>query len=295
MASQLQINKTSTNVRGADREEEDDEDVFASLESSRSNSVVEIVSEDLQDNTGDTDDSIVIINESDLSSCIDPAHTVNSANLNETRAQINMRDKERYEHNKRVLDILAPGDLVEYKRKLYSHWAVYVGKNKIVHLNGDVNLNSLVSISGSSLFGSAKVVINNYWDIIEDSHAYKNNSKDRELPPLRVADILIRAYSRVGEEYYNLLSFNCEHFANSCRYNLDISDQVVGLLRAGNFITKNFRLARGILKDKSIEFYNKIKDQPQPQPQPQPQQQQDQQQQLLADSVQSSEIIQQTA
>ena len=37
-------------------------------------------------------------------------------------------DQEVVRHNRTVLANLGPGDLVEFHRKGYSHWAVYKGK-----------------------------------------------------------------------------------------------------------------------------------------------------------------------
>jgi hypothetical protein len=44
--------------------------------------------------------------------------------------------------------------------------------------------------------------------------------------PLKKREILERGMARIGEEGYNLIWKNCEHFANFCRYDVEISDQV---------------------------------------------------------------------
>jgi cell wall-associated NlpC family hydrolase len=36
--------------------------------------------------------------------------------------------------------LLMPGDLIEYVRGPFSHWAVYLGSNQIVHLPGPSNI-----------------------------------------------------------------------------------------------------------------------------------------------------------
>ena len=36
--------------------------------------------------------------------------------------------------------LLVPGDLIEYVRGAFSHWAVYLGNNQIVHLPGPSNI-----------------------------------------------------------------------------------------------------------------------------------------------------------
>jgi hypothetical protein len=154
------------------------------------------------------------------------------------------KEKERQEHNRKVLDNLHPGDLVQYKRDLYSHWAVYIGHEKIIHLHGTND--SLLGLSGlvtsSNLIGQAIVKIDSYWDVTLNSYAYRNNSNDYDLICLPSEKIIIRAYSRVGYDYYNLFSFNCEHFAKWCRYDLPISDQSMSIIRFGNSINNKLRL-----------------------------------------------------
>lgn len=154
------------------------------------------------------------------------------------------KEKERYEHNRKVLDNLQPGDLVQYKRDLYSHWAVYIGHEKIIHLHGSND--SLLGLSGlitsSNLIGQAIVKIDSYWDITLNSYAYRNNSNDTDLIALPNEQIIIRAYSKVGYDYYNLFSFNCEHFAKWCRYDFPVSDQAMSIIRFGNNINSKLRL-----------------------------------------------------
>jgi hypothetical protein len=58
------------------------------------------------------------------------------------------------------------GDLVEYKRSLYSHWAVYIGDGKIIHLTSAQKLLRF------------EVKIDNFEDIINSCYVFINNSKD---------------------------------------------------------------------------------------------------------------------
>ncbi|WAR04921.1 PLAT3-like protein, partial [Mya arenaria] len=104
-------------------------------------------------------------------------------------------------HNATTLEELHPGDLVEFDRGMYSHWAVYKGKGRIIHLAGDendglnANLNSgnIFTICGRR-FNKAFVREDDFWEMI-------------------------------GEIGYNLLWGNCEHFAKFCRYGKSKSDQ----------------------------------------------------------------------
>jgi hypothetical protein len=153
--------------------------------------------------------------------------------------------EQRIRHNTHVLNDLQAGDLIEFKRNLYSHWAVYIGRNKVIHLYG-MNENKTFTVSGVNLADSAigqraEVIMSNFWDIVNDSFVYRNNSFDQEMAPLPNEKILINAYDLVGTTTYSLLSYNCEHFAKHCRYGLPISDQAHQFLRFGNMVTKQLR------------------------------------------------------
>ncbi|XP_052077001.1 phospholipase A and acyltransferase 2-like [Mytilus californianus] len=122
-----------------------------------------------------------------------------------------------YRHNKFVLDNLEEGDLISIKENiLYSHWAVYAGDDKVVHLSGKDDV--------SSEFAFVK--LENFWKVVGNKKAKKNNKKDKERTPFRGKDIVKRALSMIGPNAYNLLCNNCEHFATWCRYDKKKSDQV---------------------------------------------------------------------
>ena len=167
-------------------------------------------------------------------------------------------EKKRAEHNSRVLNELRPGDLLEFKRKLYSHWAIYIGSAKIIHLYGENE--SLLNISGCTfefpvMSHQAQVMISSYWDITKDSLVYRNNSFDDEVNPLAPEEILIRAYNQVGSQSYSIFSYNCEHFAKHCRYGLPNSNQINNLLKLGNNVTKGLRN----IHDSCVEFIREQK------------------------------------
>ncbi|XP_041370005.1 phospholipase A and acyltransferase 3-like [Gigantopelta aegis] len=126
---------------------------------------------------------------------------------------------------------LEPGDLLEFKRGLYSHWAVYKGDEEVIHLAGedgdglDVNVQHSFTIGGK-MFNKANVRVDNLWNVVAGSHAYRNNSNDHKMKPLDKREIVERAMSRIGRVGYNLIYRNCEHFATWCRYNIEKSGQV---------------------------------------------------------------------
>ncbi|KAK3763728.1 hypothetical protein RRG08_021400 [Elysia crispata] len=135
--------------------------------------------------------------------------------------------------NKTLLSELEPGDLIEFPRGAYSHWGVYIGNELVSHLAGeeDDGINAamrpehLFTISGVK-FNKAKVSLQNFWDIVEDCAARKNNKRDGSWQPLSREKIITNATSRLGEVGYSLIYSNCEHFAKWCRYGVSKSDQV---------------------------------------------------------------------
>ncbi|XP_046337443.2 phospholipase A and acyltransferase 3-like [Haliotis rufescens] len=143
-----------------------------------------------------------------------------------------MTSKEVRRHNESVYTDLEVGDLVELKRGMYSHWALFIGNNEVIHLSGedddglgDVDRKHIFTISGVT-FDKAIVRRDNFWDVVGDDMVYKNNSKDSKWKPLRPSQIVERALSKVGRVGYNLIFSNCEHFVSWCRYNMERSDQV---------------------------------------------------------------------
>ncbi|KAL3870918.1 hypothetical protein ACJMK2_038946 [Sinanodonta woodiana] len=144
-----------------------------------------------------------------------------------------MSDKEIVAHNAKVLEELNVGDTIEFPRGCYSHWAVYIGDEKVVHLTGDDNdgingnfdSGNLFTICGRR-FNKAYVKVDNFWDVVLGCQARINKSKDKNMRPLAEEDIVQRAMSKLGEIGYNVMWCNCEHFASWCRYGKEKSEQV---------------------------------------------------------------------
>jgi len=153
------------------------------------------------------------------------------------------------------LKLLRPGDLIEFKRDGYCHWAVFIGEHAlaensetddlipvlpcIVHranpTDNPENMNGMFSASKSltkGVYGIGDVVVEGLRDVWKESGARINNGMDNSIPPFPAQKILERALCVVhGEDRqsytpYNVLTNNCEHFANWCRTGWSISSQV---------------------------------------------------------------------
>ncbi|NXG15927.1 HRSL1 enzyme, partial [Grallaria varia] len=121
-----------------------------------------------------------------------------------------------------------PGDLIEIKRPLYQHWALYLGDGYVINVTPVDEGAPSLSVSTVSIFtGKAKVKKQLLKEVVEN-HAWKvNNKYDRSRTPLPVAKIIWRAESYIDREVpYDLLYSNCEHFVTMLHYGEKVSDQV---------------------------------------------------------------------
>ncbi|CAG5130583.1 unnamed protein product [Candidula unifasciata] len=125
--------------------------------------------------------------------------------------------------NQAVLNSLEPGDRVEFERTFYSHWGIYIGDGEIIHVKGNKG-------------EKAEVKRESFWNAVKDGLAKKNNSKDADWRPLEPEDIVERAKWLIGKWEYDVVSENCEHLVNWCRYDVKVSEQV------DNFIENMLKL-----------------------------------------------------
>ncbi|KAM7403689.1 hypothetical protein PAMA_004229 [Pampus argenteus] len=125
---------------------------------------------------------------------------------------------------------IKPGDLIEFYRGTFEHWAVYIGGNEVVHLvpqgaeDDSVPFSNLMSVLDS---GIAEVMRHKIWEVADSDRYRVNNLQDDEYEP-RDRSIIVRdACSMVGQRLpYCLVSHNCEHFVTELRYGKPESRQV---------------------------------------------------------------------
>ncbi|XP_034300121.2 phospholipase A and acyltransferase 3 [Magallana gigas] len=142
-------------------------------------------------------------------------------------------------HNRSVIRKARKGDQLEFHRGWYSHWAVYIGNEEVIHLagdendglNGNINPSHAFTICGKS-FNKAVVKRENVWKVVLDSKVEVNNNKDRKCKPRRPHEIVEEAIMKIGDIGYNVLWQNCEHFAAYCRYGVNWSEQANNFLGA---------------------------------------------------------------
>ncbi|QLI80263.1 lecithin retinol acyltransferase family protein [Chitinibacter fontanus] len=115
------------------------------------------------------------------------------------------------------------GDHLISARIGYSHHGIYIGRNKVIHY------------SGSSLGKNEKGVI----EIVDLETFCQGNGYTIQTYPFRAfsrEQSIERAKSRLGEDWYNVLLNNCEHFVTWCIQGIHDSQQTSRLIDATTLI-----------------------------------------------------------
>lgn len=116
--------------------------------------------------------------------------------------------------------------MVERQDKLYFHYAVYVGSGRVIHYASDTgDWGENIYIHEASLK-----------DFMQDAPVIRicKFPKKSTLPGYHLysaEETVRRAKSRLGEEKYDLLFNNCEHFAVWCKTNISNCRQVSNIFR----------------------------------------------------------------
>ena len=156
-------------------------------------------------------------------------------------------------------EFLEPGDVIGISRGkplgLYEHYAVYLGNHKVIHYAGDnEDFNGKVAVRPASLDTFLKgdknyFILHFDKDSLNPHKIYAgtnfnmgdvsyncgiNLKKSKDFKLYFPEETVRRALSRVGEEKYNLLLNNCEHFAIWCKTGVSESYQVKRVI--GTFV-----------------------------------------------------------
>ena len=112
-----------------------------------------------------------------------------------------------------------PGDVVYVDRGLYKHYGVYAGGGKIIHF---------APLAGNEINAENAVVheteLNNF--LKGGMPETDRKSRAQFSPP----EIVNRARSQIGNKGYNLVFYNCEHFAQWCKTGVFESNQVKSVI-----------------------------------------------------------------
>lgn len=116
--------------------------------------------------------------------------------------------------------------------KLYEHHGIYVGDDMIVHYNGlargivlekscfEEILSNVVPLDKRNI---AKVEMTSLEEFASGDVLQVKKHADA---PFSGQEVALRAKKRIGEQKYNLIINNCEHFCNECVFGEHVSEQV---------------------------------------------------------------------
>jgi hypothetical protein len=113
---------------------------------------------------------------------------------------------------------LAPGSHLVTPRRRYSHHGIYVGSGRVIHYAGWCR---------ARIHGPVEEVA-----LAEFAAAAPLASVPHPVARFAAVDVVARARSRLGEDAYDLLTNNCEHFCNWCIEGRAFSAQVEALRAA---------------------------------------------------------------
>ncbi len=137
-------------------------------------------------------------------------------------------------------DFLRAGDVIGVSRGAYEHYAIYAGKGRVIHYAGETSdLTGRVSIHEAPFENFLKDSTDYFVVSFEGRYPVKIYAQTRFIPVnffdsrnikrkriYSPRETLKRAYSRIGECKYNMISNNCEHFAMWCKTGSAKSTQV---------------------------------------------------------------------
>ena len=110
-------------------------------------------------------------------------------------SDFNLRANQRYVPSKYNLDCADHICVTRYKPTPYTHHGLYLGLGLVIHY--DFNRICIVTLEQ---FAKGMPIF-----IVQSKITYSRE------------EVMVRAVSRLGEEKYNLITNNCEHFVRWCR------------------------------------------------------------------------------
>lgn len=108
------------------------------------------------------------------------------------------------------------GDHLVTKRNGYTHHGLYIGNDEVIHYSGNADGLSKGSIEVTSVH--------------EFSDGHSLRIKEHLIRRYDENESVERARSRLGEDWYNVLVNNCEHFVTWCIVGFHSSSQVNSLI-----------------------------------------------------------------
>lgn len=110
------------------------------------------------------------------------------------------------------------GSHILVQRSAYTHHGIYIGDDKVIHYSGFHTIGNKGAISLTTL--------KSFCDGGKpEIYPFSSTLRGKLHSPDSVVE---RAKSRLGENSYNLIFNNCEHFCNWCTHGDEFSMQTAG-------------------------------------------------------------------
>jgi len=136
----------------------------------------------------------------------------NAGAIVRTTPDENTKIPQQHDHNTVSIQ---PGDILYVHRGIYKHYGVYAGDGKVIHF---------APLTGKEIKAEDAVVHEtNLGNFLKGGVLQIDIKSKAKFSP---SEIVERARSQIGSKNYNLVFFNCEHFARWCTSGVYESDQV---------------------------------------------------------------------
>ena len=132
-----------------------------------------------------------------------------------------------------IVEKLKLGMHISVSCVFYTHHGIYVGDGMVVHYSGFAEFGKKGYIEQTSLK-----------EFLGDKNDFKIIQYSSNLSIYTPEQIVERALSRVGENSYNLIFNNCEHFACWCVTGKERSDQVDYVMKQTSEAAVSYALIR---------------------------------------------------
>jgi hypothetical protein len=132
------------------------------------------------------------------------------------------------------------GSHIVTPRRWYTHHGIYVGGGEVVHYQG---------LSSSLRRGRVVKV-----SLAEFAQGHPVRMQDEADATYCGIDVVARACSRLGEDAYDVLRNNCEHFCSWCLIGAARSPQVERLLSSSSAMALAARVMAALVNGWSVTF-----------------------------------------
>ena len=130
------------------------------------------------------------------------------------------------------------GSHIAVSRGFYTHHGIYIGGDKVVHYSGFAQAFKKGAVQETSIV-----------DFLGDEDKFKIINYPQSQAVYDPSEVATRAINRIGEDDYNVIFNNCEHFACWCVTGNYRCDQVNSVMRQ----TSSALLYHNLIRSKTAQ------------------------------------------